>query len=304
MKLGKIEAKYVDHMGSDMTSVNAARGSFGRKSEWLPTGAANDYDGAVSQNIDWSGKAVPHQFMPATNTRPVVLPKGDVGLIKFLARGKTSEEWASLLDQVASGELTREEAHTLLVQVKNTPTHWAPFAHAQITMNEVVNLNTARQRFKHVVGFAYSELSMRYVSEEPVMWLPEVWRSAPEGSAKQGSGDKVMNGVKPKINNTLLDVTDNGTVEEIADLTSYMSVETYNSMISVGVAPEQARSMLGQNMMVHYTVTGSLYAWANAYIQRSDSHAQKEIQDLAAQWDHIIRPLFPVSWAALTQGEY
>ena len=81
MKLGKIEAKYVDHMGSDMTAVNAARASFGRKSEWLPAGAVNHYEGAKSQNIDWSGKVVPKQFMPSTNTRPVVLPSPRVTLV-------------------------------------------------------------------------------------------------------------------------------------------------------------------------------------------------------------------------------
>ena len=147
MKLGKIEAKYVDHMGSDMTAVNAARASFGRKSEWIsPFNDNARYDDAVRQDIDWSGKVVPKQFMPATNTRPVVLPKGDVGLIKFLARGKTGQEWEDILDEVVSGKLSREEAHDLLVHVKNTPTHWAPFSHAQISMTEVVNLNTARQR--------------------------------------------------------------------------------------------------------------------------------------------------------------
>jgi thymidylate synthase (FAD) len=50
--------------------------------------------------------------------------------------------------------------------------------------------------------------------------------------------------------------------------------------------------------------TGSLYAFANFYNQRSDSHAQKEIQELAEQVNQIIAPLFPVSWAALTQGAY
>ena len=304
MQLGKIEAKYVDHMGSDLTSVNAARASFGRKSKWLCRFEDNLqlYDGAIVQDIDWSGKVVPKQFMSTTNTRPVVLPKGDVGLIKFLARGKTSDEWAVLLDQVTSGELTREEAHNLLVQVKNTPTHWAPMAHAQITLTEVVNLNTARQRFKHVVGFAYSELSMRYVSEEPVMWLPEVWRSAPEGSAKQGSGDKVMNDVPIQGFGDF--AHGEKTVQEAGYAITGIATELYNAMIKAKVAPEQARSMLGQNMMVHYTVTGSLYAWANAYIQRSDGHAQKEIQELAAQWDEIIAPLYPVSWDALTRGDY
>ena len=242
---------------------------------------------------------MPKQFMPATNTRPVILPKGDVGLIRFLARGKTSDEWEDILDQVTSGEMTRKEAHELLVQVKNTPTHWAPFSHAQISMTEVVNLNTARQRFKHMVGFAYSELSMRYVSEEPVMWLPEVWRSAPEGSAKQGSGDKVMNEVELKVEGDEV-----GSVKVAAEILTEMTTEIYNALIEAGVAPEQSRSVLGQNMMVHYTVTGSLYAWANAYIQRSDPHAQKEIQELAAQWDEIIEPLYPVSWTALTRGDY
>ena len=299
MKLGKIEAKYVDHMGSDMTAVNAARASFGRKSEWLPAGAVNHYEGAKSQNIDWSGKVVPKQFMPDTFTRPMTLPKGDVGLIKFLARGKTGEEWLSMIAEIQNGGMTARQIHDLLVNVKNTPTHWAPFSHAQISMTEVVNLNTARQRFKHTVGFAYSELSMRYVSEVPVMWLPEVWRSAPEGSAKQGSGDKVMNEVKLKFEGDEV-----GSVKEAAETLTEMTTELYNAMIKTKVAPEQARSILGQNMLVHYTVTGSLYAWANAYIQRSDGHAQKEIQELAAQWDEIIAPLYPVSWAALTRGDY
>lgn len=61
----------------------------------------------------------------------------------------------------------------------------------------------------------------------------------------------------------------------------------------------KTRMVLPQSMLTTYWVTGSLYAWANAYIQRSDSHAQKEIQDLAAQWDAIIRPLYPISWESL-----
>jgi thymidylate synthase (FAD) len=70
-------------------------------------------------------------------------------------------------------------------------------------------------------------------------------------------------------------------------------------MISSGVAPEQARMVLPQSMYTSYYVTGSLYAFARAYNLRSDPHAQKEIQDLAATWDEIMKTLFPVSWEAL-----
>ena len=31
-----IEVTYIDHMGSDLSVVNAARVSFGKKSDWLP----------------------------------------------------------------------------------------------------------------------------------------------------------------------------------------------------------------------------------------------------------------------------
>lgn len=289
MKFGKIKATYVDHMGSDTTVVNAARVSFGRKSEWLPAGAVNHYEGAIVQNIDWSGKVVPKQAMSATYTRPAVLPKGDVGLIKFLARGKTGQEWEDILDEVVSGNLSREDAHDLLVHVKNTPTHWAPFAHPQITMVEKVPIFVARQRFKHMIGFTYNEVSRRYVDDEPEFYTPSEWRSRPEGSVKQGSGEGHKNSRNLCV----------GYEHHMAQLAL-----DYNSMIAGGVAPEQARMVLPQSMMTEYYVTGSLYGWANAYIQRSDPHAQKEIQELAAQWDEIIAPLYPVSWAALTRGDY
>jgi len=75
----------------------------------------------------------------------------------------------------------------------------------------------------------------------------------------------------------------------------------YRQMLEGGVAPEQARMVLPQSMYTEYYVTGSLSAWARAYKQRIDAHAQVEIQDLAKQWCEIIAPLYPKSWEALTQ---
>jgi thymidylate synthase (FAD) len=74
----------------------------------------------------------------------------------------------------------------------------------------------------------------------------------------------------------------------------------YQSMIDAGVAPEQARMALPQSMMTSYYVTGSLAAFARAYKQRIDGHAQREIQMLAEQWAKVIEPLYPISWSALT----
>ena len=74
-------------------------------------------------------------------------------------------------------------------------------------------------------------------------------------------------------------------------------------MIENEVAPEQARMVLPQSMYTEYMVTGSLAAWARAYKLRIDSHAQKEIQDLAKMWNNVIGNIKGLehSWKALTQ---
>ena len=167
--------------------------------------------------------------------------------------------------------------------------HISPFTHPQITLRETVPIFVARQRFKHVVGFTYNEVSRRYVDDAPEFHIPKVWRSRPEGSVKQGSGGAHPDSEVIKASYTAL----------------IKHVELfYQDLIREGVAPEQARMVLPQSMLTSYYVTGSLAAFARAYKQRIDAHAQVEIQDLAKQWDTLIQPLFPSSWAALTQGAY
>lgn len=165
--------------------------------------------------------------------------------------------------------------------------HWTPFAHPQITLRETVPIFVARQRFKHMVGFAYNEVSRRYVDDEPEFFNPTKWRSRPGGSVKQGSGEAHL---------------DSQWWQTQAIMEQRNALKTYQGMISAGVAPEQARMVLPQSMLTSYYVTGSLAAWARAYKQRIDPHAQVEIQQLAQQWGEIIAPLFPVSWEALTNG--
>ena len=82
------------------------------------------------------------------------------------------------------------------------------------------------------------------------------------------------------------------------------SRDLYFKFIGLGVCPEQARFILPLGTEVRWSLTGSLYAFANLYNQRSDSHAQKEIQELAGDINKIMIKLYPVSWVALTQGEY
>lgn len=78
------------------------------------------------------------------------------------------------------------------------------------------------------------------------------------------------------------------------------AIYMYEEMIKDGVAPEQARFVLPQGVYVNWVWTGSLYAYAEFFNKRADSHAQGEIQELAQAVAQVIEPLFPVSWKALT----
>ena len=83
----------------------------------------------------------------------------------------------------------------------------------------------------------------------------------------------------------------------------YETMRHYDWMLSVGVAPEQARMILPQNMMTEWYWTGSLMFFARVCAQRLDPHAQAETSKVAWQIAEIVRPLFPVSWAAPTGQE-
>lgn len=181
-----------------------------------------------------------------------------------------------------------DEKNNRLINYLARHNHWSPFAHPQITLHTKVPIFVARQDFKHIVGFVRNEVSRRYVDDDPEFFKPDKWRARPDGSVKQGSGGEWEHSEQfDKDYSHVIRASEN----------------FYRQAIQGGLAPELARSILPQSMYTEYYVTGSLAAFARAYNQRIDPHAQKEIQDLAKRWDEIIRPLYPESWAALTRPE-
>ena len=209
-------------------------------------------------------------------------------LIKYLARGVPTSDWEQMEEDVVS-TTSLGKAHNLLTYARSIPCHWAPFSHPQISLSLEAPVPIARQMFKHKVGFIESEESRRYISVKPQFFYPEIWRNA-AANVKQGSASTTH-----KDNEKLKTL-----YADYCDYSEYL----YTDFLDRGVCPEQARFLLPQGTEVRWSLTGSLYAFANLYNQRSDSHAQKEIQDLAEDIGDIIEKLYPVSWAALTQGEY
>lgn len=221
--LDKGHVEYVEHMGSDLTVVNAARVSFAKTSDW-----------------------------ETTENGSRVLSNKDQRLIKYLAEHN----------------------------------HWTPFSHPQITLRIKAPIFVRTQMFKHKVGFTENEISRRYVTVEPEIYIPD-WRWAPTDGAKQGSSDFIYDSMIADFDANYMK-----TAEE--------SIKIYKQLLKEGVAPEQARAILPQGTYTEWWWTGSLSAYARVFKQRIDAHAQWEVQQYAAAIGKILEPLFPYSWSILT----
>lgn len=174
-----------------------------------------------------------------------------------------------------------------LIRYLATHDHWTPFAHTAIQLRVAAPVPIRTQCFKHKVGLVENEESRRYISTRPEIYIPDQFRAKPTGSIKQGSADRHE--------------SSEGWRQEYIRVTD-ACVELYMEMLADGVCPEQARFVLPQGAIVNWIWTGNLVSFANFYNKRIDPHAQKEVRDVAVIVDTVIRPLFPVSWAALTQG--
>jgi thymidylate synthase (FAD) len=149
-----ITATYIDHMGTDLTVVNAARVSFGKKSEM------------EEEHGVWK------------------LKDGDVKLIKYLATGMQSKDLAEWLAQMVNSTDydTVLEAYQALTEAEP---HKSPFGHCFASVHVKAPVFVARQLVKHKF-LRWSEVSRRYVDSEPEFYVPTVWRGR-SADKKQGS---------------------------------------------------------------------------------------------------------------------
>jgi thymidylate synthase (FAD) len=162
--------------------------------------------------------------------------------------------------------------------------HWSPFGHPQITLRVKAPVPIRTQCFKSKVGFVENEESRRYISTTPELFVPDSFRVKPEGSIKQGSGGQHKD-------------SDYWVAEYRTQCLN--AIEMYESMIRSNIAPEQARLVLPQGVMVNWIWTGSLAAYARFCKLRQDSHAQQEVKQVADEVDEILKGLFPYCWKAL-----
>ena len=160
--------------------------------------------------------------------------------------------------------------------------HISPFGHCFASFHVKAPIFVARQLVKHKF-LRWNEISRRYVDDEPEFYVPDVWRGR-SADKKQGSDGVV---------NITLD----------QEVQWNRQLYTYKTLLSEGVAPEQARMVLPQSTMTEFYWSGSLDAFSDMCNLRCKSDTQAETRQVAQQIDHKMIELFPVSWDALTEDE-
>jgi thymidylate synthase (FAD) len=147
-----IEVTYLDHCGSDLTTVNAARVSFGKQSGWASV-CTNCGEGPFGCDCElvWNGVEFTQSIWE------VRLSEADTKLIHYLAKHK----------------------------------HMSPFGHAFASFHVKAPIFVARQLVKHKF-LRWNEISRRYVDDEPEFYKPEVWRNKSEDKKQGSEGEHPM----------------------------------------------------------------------------------------------------------------
>ena len=110
-----------------------------------------------------------------------------------------------------------------------------------------------------------NSISGRYVDFSDTYYKIDKWRKQSKDS-KQGSDGLIEDQMYANLlQDSIIDVCK----------------ATYEELLKLGVAKEQARSILPLNLNTEFIWTGSLLAFINMFKQRLDSHAQEETRIIA-----------------------
>jgi len=275
--MAKIQVKLnpdVTPSGSDLAVVNAARRSFNNRSDWERYFETSDYHESPKYR----------------------LKEKDKRLIQFLARGMTADDFEDFCSDIAhEGEYEynwgrKDGLVELLWQWRNTPTHDTPFNHCFISFEVKAPIFVARQLVKHEY-LIMSEFSRRYITDDIEFYEPDYWRKA-SPNKKQGSLEEEV-GIYEGSWTCIAD--EYGTVKS-------KSLEAFQELLGLGVAPEQARMVLPQSTMTEWTWSGTLGAFAKMCQLRLHPEAQYEARLVAKEvYKHLIE-YYPVSAKALVEG--
>jgi thymidylate synthase (FAD) len=159
------------------------------------------------------------------------------------------------------------EQNEKLIKYLAEHNHTSPFRHPQLQYRITCPIYVERQLFKHQVGLTANSISGRYVDFKDNYYKIDNFRIQSK-SSKQGSGGHLQpfyNYEAQRIQNLVIDYCSNA----------------YQELLELGVAKEQARTILPLNLETTFIWTGSLLAYINFWKLRITRDTQVETMQIA-----------------------
>ena len=216
---------------------------------------------------------------------------GSVRLIDFMGSDLRIANAARASFNKEKETLDQRDEKLIKFLATSEPSHTMPFRHVYFTFQVKAPIFVLRQWQKHLIGcewsfeqykdMPWSEQSGRYVAYDGY-WMPDYFRMRAENK-KQGSIDE------PHPNTKLW-------LEKYKEHSEH-ALELYDLMVDDGVAPEQARTILGMNMFTNFYWTASLQAVAHFVNLRDHPEAQPEIKNFARIISEMIDDVAPYAWS-------
>ena len=165
--------------------------------------------------------------------------------------------------------------------------HFSPFRHQHVMMIIKAPEFVMRQWYKHVVGIettsnhptkdhAWNEISGRYVAYSD-FYMPKDFRAQSDDNKQASEG--LVDNQKEAL--------------ELWQDAQQSSIEAYENMIAMGMAKEQARSILPLTVYTEVWWTASFQSIMNFIELRDEATAQVEIQEYAKALKGIMLDVFP-----------
>ena len=214
-----------------------------------------------------------------------VLDKGYIEVVDTLGDDLTPVNAARVSFGGRSEEFTDKDRKLSKFLIKHK--HHSPFRHQTIQVIIKAPEFVMGQWYKHVVGIettsshvtkdhAWNEISGRYVPYDE-FYLPTEFRKQSDDN-KQASDGLVEDQIKDTM--------------KWRDAQSDV-IKTYNDLLDMGVAREQARSILPLTVYTKVWWTASFQSVMNFIELRDEPTSQVEIQDYARAMRKIMLTFFP-----------
>lgn len=214
-----------------------------------------------------------------------VLDKGYIELVDKLGDDLTPVNAARVSFDGHSDEWSNGDYRLTKYLIKHK--HFSPFRHQHCMFIIKAPEFVMRQAYKHVVGaettsthstkdHAWNEISGRYVPYDE-FYNPQFFRKQSEDN-KQASDGLVSDQIMART---------------LWCEAQEQAIISYKKMMEMGVAREQARSILPLTLYTKVYWTASFQAIMNFIELRDEKTSQFEIQEYAKAMKNIMRQVFP-----------